>query len=177
MIPIISAALGLAPVLSRWIGGEKAGEVAEKVSGVVTALTGQSDPMAGLKVIETDPTLLVEFQRKAMELDLQLWQAEIDDRKNARKNAVEMAEHGDYTARNIAYIVVGGFMLMLAFLIIGAFLNLNGLRDQAIMSIVTMAFGALSAKTSNIIDYFFGTSASSQRKTNKLFDRLDEKGK
>jgi hypothetical protein len=75
--PLIPLALGLAefaPSIIKWIAGEKAGDVAEKVVGIATGVTGGAeDPIAALRA---DPALQAQFLTQWTQLELSLYQEE-----------------------------------------------------------------------------------------------------
>lgn len=64
----ITIAMGLAqfvPQIVKWIGGDKAGTVAQKVVDVATQVTGQPTGDKALAAIQADPNLMLQF-RQAM---------------------------------------------------------------------------------------------------------------
>jgi len=71
----ITIALGLSqfvPSIVRWIGGDKAGDVAQHVVNVARAVTGAGDGDAALAALKADPQLVLQYQQAmvAYERDL-----------------------------------------------------------------------------------------------------------
>lgn len=62
----ISIALGIAqfvPGIARWLGGDKAGDVADKVIGVAKQVTGIANPQQSLEKLRTQAELQVKLQQ------------------------------------------------------------------------------------------------------------------
>jgi hypothetical protein len=118
----------------------------------------QQDPQAAIKLAELQNNLAISMRQaevKEREID-------VDDKKSAREQYVELNKAGDpdktlpdKTARNIAYMVVIGFLLQ-CFMI--PFLPIDRVEVQIIMVLV----GMLAAKFNSIVDFFFGNSKSSE---------------
>ena len=73
----ISIGLALAqfaPGIVRWIAGDKAGEVADKVVGIAKTVTSKSDGADALAAIKADPALALQFQQSVMAYELALYQ-------------------------------------------------------------------------------------------------------
>ncbi|MBU0777762.1 hypothetical protein KKF82_05850 [Patescibacteria group bacterium] len=78
MIPLLPIAISLAtkfvPSLINKLIGPKAGEVAERVVGIATSVTGLADPEKSHDKIMADPNLQLEFEKATMDLQLALYQ-------------------------------------------------------------------------------------------------------
>lgn len=158
MIPILTAAASLVPSLARWIGGDKAGDVADKVAGVVTALTGQTDPIQGLEAIKADPALLVQFQQAVMAHDAEMYRIDAADRDSARQREVTT---GDKTPAILAYLVTAGFFGVLGYMLVYGAPAHGG---EALL----VTIGSLGTAWIAIIGYYFGSSAGSKAKSAEL---------
>lgn len=96
MEPVVTLALlrGLSefvPTLARWIGGDKAGEVAEKAAEVARQVTGTADPMDALQQIRLDPQLQLQLQQALTPVILA--QLDADARQLETVNATLRAEY------------------------------------------------------------------------------------
>lgn len=69
-ISIITGLATVVPSIVRWIGGDKAGEVADKAVGIAQALTGDSDPAAALEKIKVNSEYQLQFQRAWVEAEV-----------------------------------------------------------------------------------------------------------
>lgn len=74
LIPIAMALAQFAPMLAGLFGGSKAEDVATKVVGIASAVTGQSAPDAALAAIQADPQLAMQFQKAVLDQQVQLQQ-------------------------------------------------------------------------------------------------------
>lgn len=158
MIPLLTAAASLAPTLARWIGGDKAGDMADKVAGVVTGLTGQADPMAGLEAIKANPELMVQFQQAIMAHENEALRIDAADRDSARQR--EIATH-DKTPAILAYLVTAGFFGVLGYQLV------YGVPAHGGEALLVM-LGALGGAWASVISYFFGSSVGSKQKSAEL---------
>lgn len=90
MAPILPIVMGLsqvAPIIARWLGGENAGQVAEKVVGIAQVVTGAVTPEEALQKIQADAKLVSDFQiavmQNATELERLYLANDIADRTQA----------------------------------------------------------------------------------------------
>lgn len=161
MIPILTAAATLVPSLARWIGGDKAGDVADKVAGVVTTLTGNPDPLVGLEAIKADPALLAQFQQAVMAQEVELYRIDAADRDSARQRAVTMNDHKP------VYI---GVLVILIWAAINFVLLLSKDPPQIPPETLGRLLGMVDAVTMAFVYWLWGSSAGSSRKTRDLAD-------
>jgi hypothetical protein len=71
----ITLAIGLAkfvPEVVKWIGGDKAGAVAQKVVDVAQQVTGAPTGDAALKAIDADPNLALQFRKAILDQSVAL---------------------------------------------------------------------------------------------------------
>ncbi len=69
-LPLIPLLLGLAevvPAIAGIFAGEKAQEKAEKIAGMVKAVTGKDDVAAGVEALRASPQLALQFQVALMQ--------------------------------------------------------------------------------------------------------------
>jgi len=77
LIPMaLSLAGEFAPTVAKWLGGDRAGEVAENVVGIAKKVTGQEDPANAMEVLRKDPQLALEYQRAVMDYQVRLEEEE-----------------------------------------------------------------------------------------------------
>jgi hypothetical protein len=81
MLPVALALIHFAPMLAGLFGGSKAEDVATKVVGIASAVTGQSAPDAALAAIQADPNLAMQFQKAVLEQQVQLQQIALEQEK------------------------------------------------------------------------------------------------
>lgn len=150
-----------APLLSSLLGTPLAGigiSLLAKVFGVdgkdIKALNEAmiNDPNADLKIKELE----LKHKEILMQLLSNDYVVEVDDRKDARKNAVLYKDF----LRHMAYLVTGGFFVALLLL----FMPLN--YNPTARELLSMLVGMLASKWQTIIDFFYGSSR--EIKKNKL---------
>lgn len=123
------------------------------------------DQLVAIKAAE------MEFQKTMTQLGYEdsekLAQLTMQDRDSARQREVKLG--GDWTPRVLAYVVIGGFM----FVVIATLRGWSHV-DTALAGTL---IGYLSAKAEQIIAYYFGSSAGSDKKTDLLAQAqpIDEK--
>ncbi len=118
----ISIALGLArfvPGLVRWVGGERAGEVAEKVVDVARTVTGHEDPQAAAQAIERDPELQIRLQQAMAPVLIAQYEAET--RRLESVNETMRAESRSEHWPQYSWRPFWGFASGLAFFIVTVF--------------------------------------------------------
>ena len=94
----ISIALGLAqfvPSLAKWLGGDKAGDVAQKAVDVAKAVTGKASGDDALSAIKADPQLALQYQQSMMAQEVALYQE--DSKRLESVNATMRAEAASNT--------------------------------------------------------------------------------
>ncbi|MEM8988674.1 MAG: hypothetical protein AAGC95_18345 [Pseudomonadota bacterium] len=156
---------GAAPQLAKALGGPLAGvavkAAAERVLGAAGAAEADlaealSAPTAEhLHALrEAEKAFLADMRR----LDIDLERIAAGDRANAR---ARQAQLGDRTPSVLGVAVIVGFFGVLIGMLSGA------LPDGAETEFSIM-LGALATMTAAVVNYFFGSSAGSARKTDLL---------
>lgn len=155
----------VAPTVATALGGPLAGLAVESlgkalgmdqptVKKVQDALTqGQltGDQIAQIKQAE------LSLQARMKELDISEEQLYATDRDSARKRE-EVVQ--DKINRNLAYVIVGAFLALVAATLLGY------AKVESVLAGTLV--GYLSAKCEQVLAYYFGSSKSSDRKTELL---------
>jgi|ERR1035437_603154 hypothetical protein len=155
----------IAPTVATALGGPLAGLAVESLGKVLgmdaptvkkvqDALTqGQltGDQIAQIKQAE------LTLQARMKELDISEEQLYASDRDSARKRE-EVVQ--DRTNRNLAYVIVCAFLALVASTILG-YAKVDSVLAGTLV-------GYLSAKCEQVLAYYFGSSKSSDRKTELL---------
>jgi hypothetical protein len=140
------------------IGKEIAPELLEAAGEVIPG-------MGALKkigeLIDGDKNLTTEEKSMLLErlrLDIQAFQAEVDDRKSARRL---------YAKDNRAQKILASLFCVAYFAITGVllhhFFNGQGVLEDYELGLVSTLFGAMSSKVNTIIDFFFGGSMQNKK--------------
>lgn len=155
----------IAPTVATALVGPLGGAAVEAIGGIL----GQEAPTAqSIAKALTSGQLTGEQVAKLKELELQYQNEEKErgfkyadlafkDRDSARQREVKM---GDKVNRNLAYIVVGSFIALVASTLLG-WAKVDSVLAGTLV-------GYLSAKAEQVLAYYFGSSAGSERKTDLL---------
>lgn len=177
LLPIIGGALSLvtefAPGLIKHFAGDKAGEVAEDVAGVVKKATGKDiskpDELEEAKaILEKDPKLLLDFKTELANIELNREKAYLADRQDARQRDVELRKTGDKNWR-------ANIMLVCAFVAVITISIVLGIMDKLqgpVIGFLTTVGGMFARNIGTAFDFEFGSSRGSQIKTDGMFKRL-----
>jgi hypothetical protein len=169
---------GVAPWLATALGGPAAGLATHALlDGLgLTGTVDASDPAAveaaiGGAITKPDDLLKLRqietsFQQAMQAAGFQHIQAlegiAAADRASARDREVKTQ---DWTPRVLAAVVVFGFLWAVFYVLSG---RVQGLKDPATVGMVGTLIGYISAKADQVVGYYFGSSAGSDRKTEIL---------
>lgn len=84
----ITIAMGLSqfvPQIVRWIAGDKAGMVAQKVVDVAQQVTGQPTGDAALKALQADPNLVLQYRQAVLAQEVQFEQLAVQNAADVNK--------------------------------------------------------------------------------------------
>jgi hypothetical protein len=153
----------VAPTLGAALGGPLGGLAGQILSGLV----GGEDPKALEEAILTQKpeTLLAlkqaenDFKVKLRELEIEEDKLVFNDRGNARDLAkVDMGPH-----KMLSLIFIGGYFIILAAFFVGKIEVAQEMREPFLILL-----GVITANVPAIMQFWFGTSSGSQRKTDIL---------
>jgi hypothetical protein len=156
----------VAPALATALGTPLAGMA---VAAISEAVLGRSDGSeqeveAALAVASPDTLLRLReadraFAVRMRELDVDLEKVAAGDRDSARRR--EIGTGDKVTPRVLAFVVVGGFLGMVASVLLG---KVTGISDPTAAGMIGTLIGYVSAKADQVVSYYFGSSAGSARK-------------
>lgn len=94
----ITIALGLSqfvPQIVRWIGGDKAGKVAQKVVDVAQQVTGKPTGDQALAALQADPNLVLQYQKAMLDQETTFEQIAVQNAADINKSmqAESASEH------------------------------------------------------------------------------------
>jgi hypothetical protein len=99
----ISIAMGLAtvaPTIARWLGGDKAGDVAQKVVGMAQSLTGKAEPQDAISTLLASDSARAQFIAAWKDIELGLYEAETERLKEVNKTIrAEVASSDPFVRR------------------------------------------------------------------------------
>lgn len=166
LISVAWALAEMAPSLIRYFKGDTAGEAAERAVDIAKQVTGKDDAVDALAALRASPDKVIEFQAAIASTAVEFERIAASDRGSARERE---AKTGDtWTPRILAATVIGGFFWTLWMVFSG---RVRDLTDPVMVGLAGTLIGYVSAKADQVVSYYFGSSAGSERK-NVLLDRM-----
>lgn len=168
-IPIMQIAMAFAdlvPSITRWFSDDPKHEyrnkgIADTVIDIAKRVTGSGDAAAALRVLQSNPNILIEFQKSIMKVDRDLESAYLYDRQDARSRDIAMLSSGRYNFRADVMVVSAAFGL-LSCLVALAYYHDN-LPGEAVGIISTVA-GIFGSCLKDAYSFEFGSSRGSKTK-------------
>lgn len=193
MAPLVSLAVSLLPNLAKRVADNVLPDVEQRVTDAIRDVLGTDDPARVEQDIQ-DPKVASELrvrlaeieaeaekreaesQQKQRESELETLRVELEkvksafaDTQSARSTMTELAELKSPMAWGpvvVSIVVTVGFFLALIYLIQGG-LSAEGLEtDPALLQIVNIAVGALTAAFATVVSFWLGSSEGSRNKDN-----------
>jgi hypothetical protein len=162
----------VAPTLATAMGGPLAGMAVTAIAGALgLSVDADKDDIAKAVAGATPEQLIAlkkvdnDFAVRMKELDIDLEKIAAGDRDSARKREATVK---DFMPRLLAFLVVGGFMGTVFAVLLG---YVDGMKDPMMATTVGTLIGFVSAKAEQVIAYYFGSSNSSQQKTQLLAEK------
>lgn len=163
----------LAPMLGTALGGPLGGAAAAALAQALGCPDAAPETLSAA-VQGATPEQLQAIQKADADFKLAMAKLGFDsaeeleriaagDRASARDREVKTGD--SWTPRAIAGIVVLGFLWAVYYVLSG---RVAGLKDTATVGMIGTLVGYLSAKADTVVGYYFGSSASSDRKTELL---------
>lgn len=179
LIPIAASLIAeIVPDLLRLFKNDKAADVAEKVGDIAKQITGTSDAAEAAEMIKTDPALAAQFKQAMMthdeemeKLAIQREQLYVSDVQDARKYRDEKTFWLGVAvlitfALTVGLVLVGGY-----FIVVGS-VTIDAALFAAISGMIGTIVGYVAANAQAVINYFFGSSHGSMKKSDDLSDAI-----
>ncbi len=189
--PLLSFAISLLPGLAKRVADNVLPDVEKKVTDTVRSVLGTDDPEQAEQAIR-DPKVAAELRlrlaeieaeadrreaeerQKERELQLEALRLELDklktalaDTQSARSTMTALAELKSPMAWGpvvVSIVVTVGFFLALIYLIQGGLSPEKTQADPALLQIVNIAVGALTAAFATVVSFWLGSSSGSRNK-------------
>lgn len=175
-LPLISAALGLAqfaPSIARWLGGENAEKVATTVVDAAKKLTGQEDSLVMIQMLRESPSLVIEFQRTAIQLESEFEFMYLRDRQDARARDVAITQSGRTNIRADIMVLCAASGLISCLVSLSWYCD--NLPGEAVGIISTVA-GIFGACLKDAYAFEFGSSRGSKIKDTTVASIIERNG-
>jgi hypothetical protein len=168
LLPIaVTLAKQFLPDLVGSLAGKDAERVASRVLGVAGGIVGseiktQADGIAAIKKLQADPDLALQLEMQLSEERLELARVEMQDRGSARSMSQKTTLHAVAVCM-ISVIVTLGFAGILYMVIAKPLPESN-------TEIVYILLGTLAAGWTQCLNFWLGSSRSSQDKSQQMSD-------
>lgn len=154
----------VAPMLGTALGGPVGGMAARAVAGAVLGDENASEEDVAMALASATPDQLAalkkadqDFKVKMEELGLKREDIAAQDRDSARKMHVA---NRSWIVPLLAGLTVAGFFATMTFVLMG--------KVSLESTILGFVLGQISAKTEQVYNFYFGSSAGSKEKTQHL---------
>lgn len=148
----VTIALELAqfvPQIVKWLGGDKAGTVAQKVVDVAQQVTGKPSGDQALAALKADPSLVLQFQQSVLAQQTTFEQLAVQNATdiNATIRAEAASEHWPtYSWRPAIGFATAFTITMVAMVIVVAYAGVILMkRDPTALSYIPAMIGAVAA--------------------------------
>lgn len=164
-LPLLALAASLAaefaPGLIRALAGNKAAETAETVVKMAEKVTGyvigqESDVDAVAAALRTNPEQLVAFRRAMAQIELDFERLAVADRDSARRMQIDTKSRMPAVLAILIVLLFTGEMVAL----FAGFMP----PDEASRTAIIKGISLLEIALTLMLGFYYGTSASSQRK-------------
>lgn len=168
----ISIALGLAqlaPVIAKWIGGDKAEEGAKKAIDIAETVTGRKG-QDSIEALKADPALLLQYQTKVIDAETERQKNLLADTQNARNQTIALAQAKSDIAWGspvVSVIVTLGYFGALYLILVKP---IPAITDNY-KDVLLFMLGALQIGFGQVCNYWLGSSVGSTQKT-AILDKL-----
>jgi hypothetical protein len=159
----------VAPTIATAIGGPLGGMAMKVVAEVLGLPADSSEKDVSRAMAAATPEQLLalkqadqDFAVRMRELDIDLEKIAASDRDSARRREAQVR---DWMPRVLAFVIVAGFMGTVFMVLLG---YVEGMKDPLMATTVGTLIGFVSAKAEQVTAYYFGSSSSSQQKTQLL---------
>ena len=161
---LFSVLLEFLPSLHRWSKEHHGSNVVKHAEMLVKNITGVEDPRTVANMLKTQPKVLIQLQKAWFDYEQSLINSDIEDRNNARQREIALFHYQGKRWRGdiMALGAVLGLSACLGMLIYGP--PLTG----EVIGIISTIAGIFGSCLKDVYAFEFGSSRSSQEKTNLL---------
>lgn len=158
----IGLAAKYAPDIIRYLKGEKAGDVAEKVIDIAQTVTGTATPKEAEAILAVDPAKALEFKLAVMAQQTTIEQMYLADTASARNMQIAALGQEDKFSKRFVYYFSGAWSLFaMIYFLCSTFIEVT----ESGQRIADTILGVLIATVmGSIFGFFYGTTKTSQVK-------------
>tara|TARA_R110002095_G_scaffold186939_2_gene164240 strand:- start:1100 stop:1636 length:537 start_codon:yes stop_codon:yes gene_type:complete len=173
LIKIASALADLVPGITKWFSSDSKKSqhnhnIAKKVIDIAKKVTGSSEASHALRLLESDPEALLDFQREIQDMERDLERAYLQDRQDARYRDMAFVSKGRSNTRADIMVVAAAVGLLSCLISLAVFRS--NLPGEAVGIISTIA-GIFGSCLKDAYSFEFGSSRGSKAKDLASFMR------
>lgn len=185
LLPIaVSLIAEFVPDLLRIFGKNKQADIAEKVAEIATTVTGNGDISESAAMIKANPELAIQFKQAVMQHEYKLEELALEKEKLYVGDVADARKYKDEKTFWLGVAILVTFAVSVSLVLYGGFsvVTSSVVVDPSLFAAVSATIGTLigyvAANAQSVINYFFGSSAGSAKKTDEMADALKNfKGK
>ncbi len=164
-ISIISLLATAVPSIVKMVKGDDAAKKAEALIDVAREVTGIKDPQAAVEAVAADPTKLLEFKQRMVELQLEETKAFLADVANARAMQVAALQQDDLFSKRFIYYFAIGWSTFAAVYFAGVTFGwFGGVTTMGQRMADTILGVLIGTVITGFFQFFYGSSARSASK-------------
>ena len=167
------AAKFILPSLASKLTGKIAEKWGDDVGNIAKQITGALTPEEAAEKIQADPNLQAQFAAQISAAGFKFEEALLADKQNARWRDVELARLGrvNYRADGLA---IATFVQLIGVAV--ALVTWGKDMNETVLGAILLWQGMLIKSYSTMVDFEFGSSASSKAKTEMLNNKELQNG-
>jgi hypothetical protein len=159
----------VAPTIGTAIGGPIGGVATKFIAATLLGKPDATEKDIEEAIAEASPEMLAElkrldkeFEAKMKELEIDVYELEVEDRKDAR----QMFKVNIWPQITLSGIFVAGYFGVLYILLSGG--AMASMKNDALFGVFTTIIGVLTAAIPQILGFWFGSSMGSKEKNKKV---------
>ncbi len=165
-IKIASSLADLVPSIAKWFGVNRSNiadqhKIAKSLIEIAKKVSGSSDPGEAVKVLQTDPKLLLRFQTEVLSLEKEIEVNYLQDIQNARARDISFINSGKYNVRADVMVLAAAAGLLACLVALAHYKS--ELPGEAVGIISTIA-GIFGSCLKDAYSFEFGSSRGSKSK-------------
>lgn len=162
---------GVASSIIGLLGGDKAGEVAEKVIGAAKSIFGTDDPKEIALAIQQDKSK-ADLALAKINGDLDAYRIQVQDTISARDRDVEVRKISGGTNTRANVMLISAFACLMVILV-AVVLYRTDIPD-GVLALMNMSAGAILGMLVQAFNFEFGSSRASGEKSDQMAGMLSK---
>lgn len=182
MIPALPIAVSLiaefVPDLLKLFKNDKAADVADVVVDIARKVTGATEANEAVELIKADPSIALQFRTAVLDQELNMERLVLEREKVYISDVSDARKYRDNKTFWLGVSVLCTFAISIIMVLYGGFtvVTAETTIDPNLFAAVAATIGTLigyvAANAQQVVNYFFGSSQGSARKTEELADSI-----